>query len=88
MPLISSFYGILIYIYSEEKAKHHLPHFHAEYAEYTAVYDLEGHLLAGELPRKQNKYVSAWIEIHQEELKAAWTAWQKFGETIKIEGLR
>jgi hypothetical protein len=41
MPLISQFYGILIYIYKELNSKHHIPHFHAKYAEFESVYDFK-----------------------------------------------
>jgi hypothetical protein len=88
MPVISQFYGILIYIYKEMGVKHQTPHFHALYAEYEGVYDLEGNCIKGELPRKQQKLVEAWALIHEDEIKAAWRAWNESGETIKIEGLR
>jgi len=88
MPLISQFYGILIYIYKEIDGRHYMPHFHAKYAEFEGVYDFEGNLIEGELPKKQNKLVEAWGMIHTDELNAAWTAWNESGEVIKIEGLR
>ncbi len=88
MPIISQFYGILIYIYQEINSKHNLPHFHAKFAEYEAVYDLEGNLLEGELPIKKSKMVVAWAAIHEDEIKAAWTAWNDSNEIIKIEGLK
>ena len=88
MPLISHFYGILIYIYYEASGKHNKPHFHARYGEHQAVYDLEGNCIVGELPRKQNKLVEAWALLHSDALNAAWTAWNEDGEVIKIEGLR
>lgn len=44
-------------------------------------------IIAGELPVKQKKMLEAWIEIHKEELKAAWYAYNKEGEIIKIKGL-
>ena len=88
MPLISQFYGILIYIYKELGGKHHLPHFHAKYGEFEGVYDFDGNLVEGGLPRKQSKLVEAWTLIHQDELAAAWTAWNDSGEVVKIEGLR
>ena len=88
MPLISQFYGILIYIYKEVDSKHHVPHFHAKYAEFKCVYDFKANLLEGELPVKQRKLVEAWTLLHEDELNAAWTAWNESGETIKIEGLR
>ena len=88
MPLISQFFGVLIYIYAEIDGKHNVPHFHARYAEFEGVYDFEGNLIAGELPSRQQKFVVAWCEIHKEELEAAWIAWNENGEVIKIEGLK
>lgn len=88
MPIISQFYGILIYIYKEVGGKHQTPHFHAQYAEYEGVYDFEANLIEGELPRKQGKLVEAWTLLHSDELCAAWKAWNESGEIIKIEGLR
>ena len=74
MPLISHFYGLLIYIFKEDDGQHNLPHFHAKYAEYSAVFDLEGNIIIGELPKKQRKLIDAWCELHREELNAAWEA--------------
>lgn len=44
-------------------------------------------VLNGKLPKKQKKLVDAWIELHTEELKAAWYALNNDGEIIKIKGL-
>ena len=46
MPIISQFYGIIISMHYRESDKHKLPHIHAEYAEYDAVYDLDGNQLS------------------------------------------
>jgi len=71
MPRLSYFYGITIKMYWEES--HHSPaHFHAEYAEYEASFDLSGELIAGELPQRQLRLVQAWVVLHAEELKADW----------------
>ncbi len=40
-----------------------------------------------EYQKKQKKLVDAWIELHKEELKAAWYALNNDGEIIKIKGL-
>ena len=53
-----------------ENDKHKLPHLHAEYGNFDAVFDLESNMLAGRMPNKQQKMIQAWILIHQEELKA------------------
>lgn len=55
MPLISSFYGVLIYIYHEVNSKHNIPHFHAKYNEYEGVYDFAGNLIEGDLPKKKGE---------------------------------
>jgi len=88
MPTVSHFYGILIYIFSEKDEKHHKPHFHAKYAGKRGAYTFDGTRIEGELPRKQEKMVEVWCSLHEEELDAAWTAWNESGEIIKIEGLR
>ena len=73
MPLISSFYGVLVYLYWLDTRQHHLPHIHAMYAGDEAVFGIEsGDVLDGNLPRRQTRLVQAWIEIHQDELAAAW----------------
>jgi len=88
MPTVSSFYGVLIYIYMEKGGKHHMPHFHAKYSEFEGVYTFDGTCIEGKLPPKQNKLVIAWAALHEDELNAAWTAWNESGEIIKIDGLR
>ena len=87
MPLISQFYGILIYMYRELGSVHNQPHIHVKYNEYEVVMNFEGKILDGKIPKKQQKLVEAWIIIHQDELKAAWYAYQVDGENIKIKGL-
>ncbi len=73
MPLISSFYGILIRMYFFDTDQHHLPHIHAQYQGQHAQFAIDdGELLAGHLPRPQLRLVQAWIEIHRDELAAAW----------------
>ncbi len=72
MPTLSIFFGIIIYMYKENGGKHNLPHIHAEYGEYEAVFDLEGNKIEGDLPKKKIRMVQTWIDIHQEDLLANW----------------
>jgi hypothetical protein len=73
MPVISMFYGIIIRLYLIDNKHHHLPHIHAKYAEFEASIGIaDAEILSGNLPRKQLRLVQAWIELHQEELKADW----------------
>lgn len=89
MPLVSSFYGILIYMYWLDTKHHNLPHVHARYAEFEAVFAIEsGDLLDGELPSRQRRLVEAWIELRREELLANWAAAVRGEDIAKIEPLK
>jgi len=73
MPELSRFFGVIIRMYVEAGAPHHLPHLHAYYQDDVAVVGLEPvELIAGSLPRRQRRLVEAWAELHQEELLADW----------------
>lgn len=73
MPEICRFYGIIIRMFAEPEAQHHVPHFHAYYQECAAVFGIDSvELLAGALPLRQQRLVEAWAELHQGELLADW----------------
>ena len=77
LPLISQFYGILIYLYRELNARHNTPHIHAQYAEHDMSISFNGDILAGSLPAKQRKLVEAWVALHEDELRAAWKVYNE-----------
>src|SRR5437867_9520686 len=73
VPTISTFYGIVIYLYFFDDERHKLPHIHARYQGQAASFSIvDGAVLAGDIPTAKAKLVQAWIEIHQEELLADW----------------
>ena len=89
MPLISSFYGVLIYLYWLDTREHHMPHIHAMYAGDEAVFSIDsGDVLDGSLPRRQTRMVLAWIEIHRDELMADWSLAVKGEPVFKIDPLK
>lgn len=89
MPLISSFYGVLIYLYWLDTRQHHLPHIHAMYAGDEAVFAIEsGEVLDGSLPRRQTRLVQAWIEIHRDELQADWSLAVEGQPVFRIDPLK
>jgi len=69
MPIISRFYGIVIAMYFND---HNPPHFHAKYSGYEALFNFEGALLEGELPKRASKIVQEWISYHKSELESNW----------------
>jgi len=89
MPVISMFYGILIYMYHFDKGVHNIPHIHVKYAEYQAVYDIINNvLLEGNLPINKKRMVEAWIEIHKEDLMADWELAIEGNTLFNIEPLK
>lgn len=89
MPIISMFYGVIVYMFFYDTQKHNLPHIHVEYAEHTAVIGIEeGELLEGSLPSKKMKLVQAWLEIHREEVMADWSLAVRGLPIEKIDPLR
>lgn len=73
MPETCRFYGIIIRIFTETGDRHHIPHIHTYYQNQTAVYGINPiELLAGELPRRQQRFVEAWMELYREELLENW----------------
>lgn len=82
---ISLFFGIRITMYYDD---HNPPHFHAEYAGYHALVDIEnGCVIRGFLPNRQLKLVLAWSELHRDELMQNWELAVDGEELVRIDPL-
>lgn len=88
MPTLSMFFGIIIRMYKEKNSKHNIPHIHAIYSGNNIVMDLNGNILEGTFPKKQLAFLTAWILLHEDELKANWDLINENGEFFKIEPLK
>ncbi len=89
MPEIARFFGIIIRMYFEVDQKHHSPHIHAYYQDSMAIYNIETiERIAGSLPRRQQRFVEAWAELHQQELIENWDRLQKGHAPLKIDPLQ
>ena len=89
MPELSRFFGIIIRMYAEAGAPHHVPHFHAYYQENVAVFRIDPiEIIAGELPARQRRLAEAWAELHQPELLLDWNRLQAGERPLPIEPLR
>ncbi len=70
MPEICRFYGIVIRMYSADRAP---PHFHAEYAEDEARIAIDSlAVISGRLPARAMGLVAEWATLHQQELATLW----------------
>jgi len=86
MPTISVFFGIVIRMFFDEHAP---PHFHAQYAEFKAVIDINTlSLVEGHLPRRALGLVLDWAELHRTELLADWELCREHKEPSKIDPLQ
>lgn len=76
-------------MFAEIGAPHHRPHFHAYYQEYVAVVGIDpAETISGSLPRRQQRLVEAWAELHQQELQEDWNRLQAGRRPFPIEPLR
>ncbi|MDR2988396.1 MAG: DUF4160 domain-containing protein [Nocardiopsaceae bacterium] len=71
MPRISAFYGVVIYMYWNER-DHPVAHFRAYHAGRRASVSLDGTVLAGSLEPRALGFVRDWAKLHQAELVANW----------------
>lgn len=70
MPTISVFYGILIQMFWGDHAP---PHFHALYAEYEVIIDINTlEVMRGSMPRRALALVLEWAFQHRAELFEDW----------------
>ncbi len=88
MPTISLFFGIIIRMFWHDNDKHKMPHMHAYYSEYEAVFSLDGEIISGTFPKRQAALVKAWALLHEEDLNANWKLALNGEETFRIDPLR
>jgi len=70
VPVISTFFGIVIRMYYQE---HEPGHFHAEYQGQSAVFDFAGNLLRGGIRSGTAvRLIRDWAAQHRVDLEANW----------------
>ena len=75
-------------MYFIDNKQHNLPHIHVNYNEYRSIFDLDGNIIEGYIPKSQQKILQAQIEIHNIELKKLWDVLLQGKEGYKIEPLK
>jgi hypothetical protein len=69
MPVISRFFGIVIYMYWRD---HTPPHFHAKYQDEEVAIEIESGIITGRLAPKAIALIQEWRLLRQAELMADW----------------
>ncbi len=76
-------------MFSEVGTSHHRAHFHAYYQEHVVVLGIDPvEVISGSLPKRQQRLVEAWAELHQTELTGDWERLQAGQAPLPIEPLR
>lgn len=88
MTPISLFYGIIIYMYTDNGRDYKLPHIHAAFKDEEAVIALTGEIIDGRLNREKLALVQAWLIIHADDLAANWNVMKGGNEVFRIDPLR
>lgn len=76
-------------MYMEAGAQHNVPHFHAYYQNEAAVFSIDSiELIAGNIPKRQQRFIEAWAELHKAELLEDWKLLQDGNLPFSIEPLK
>jgi len=86
VPIVSSFFGIVVRVFHD----HHQPaHVHVEYAEHNAIVEIEtGRLLAGRLPARAARMVEEWRGLSLADLRRCWNEAQAGKMPRRIKPLK
>ncbi len=88
MPVLSTFFGIIVRMYHEVGGKHNLPHIHAEYSGEEIVMAFDGTVLEGTFPKNKLKLLEAWVEIHKDDIEANWRLLSDGEQHFRIDPLK
>jgi len=69
LPIIGVVSGVLIKMFYKD---HNPPHFHTKYGGDKAVFDLDGNLLKGKIPKNKRKKVEKWAKENKDYIKNKW----------------
>jgi uncharacterized protein DUF4160 len=85
MPVISTFFGIVIRMFYKE---HEPPHFHAECQGQLAKCDFDGQIVAGYIrSRNARALIRRWAALHRGELEANWDKMKRGHSMDRIKPL-
>ena len=85
MPIISSFFGIIVRMFFDDHAP---PHFHAEHQGQDAQFTFDGLILEGEIssPRAR-RLIREWAELHRGELEMNWRRAKRLKPLVRVAPL-
>ncbi len=83
MPKISSFHGVMIFMYYND---HLPPHFHAKFGDMEILVEIESQtVIRGTFPKQKTKLVLQWAKQYQDTLSQNWKLARRHQPLIKIQ---
>ncbi|MBT3232296.1 MAG: DUF4160 domain-containing protein [Calditrichaeota bacterium] len=84
MPIISRFFGIIIFIFWRD---HNPPHFHARYGDDEVIVEIESGVVTGRMPNRALALIQEWRILHIKELMDNWARAEKKEKLERIQPL-
>jgi hypothetical protein len=84
MPIISRFFGIIIFVFWRDHAP---PHFHAKYGDEEVTIEIASGIVNGSMSNRALRLVQEWRELHLDELYKEWTLAEQRKTLFTIKGL-
>jgi hypothetical protein len=85
MPIIATFFGIIIRMFYRE---HEPGHFHAEHQGQQGKFDFEGNMMVGSIrSRTALRLIREWASLHRTELETNWEKMKAGRPLDRIEPL-
>ncbi len=69
MPVLSRFFGVVVFMYWRDHAP---PHFHAKYADHEVIIEIASGNVDGDMSRRALGFIQEWRKLHMDELLADW----------------
>ena len=85
MPVISRFYGIVVFMNYNDHAP---PHFHARYGDAEGVVEIASLFVSGDFPPRALRLLREWAELHREELEVNWRRAREHKHLLPVAPLR
>lgn len=84
MPIISRFFGIMIFMYWRD---HSPPHFHARYQDDEVVIEIGSGQVTGHMSGRALRLIEEWRQMHVAELLENWRLAEQNKALFRIDPL-
>jgi len=84
VPIISRFYGIVVFMNYED---HEPAHIHARYQGFEVLLEIEATEVEGYFPPRALRLLVEWADLHRDELRLNWKRAREHKHLLPVEPL-